>query len=288
MADKRLLVVFAHPDDESFGPGGTLAKYAHEGEVHLLCATQGEVGVVDAHLLEGFKDIADLRTSELACAQQALGIQKLDYLGYRDSGMPGTETSRHPDCLAMAKTEEVAARLVAVMRAYRPQVVLTFDQYGGYGHPDHVAIQRATVMAFHAAGDAAQFPDAGPPYRPQKLYYSVFPKRLMRWMVRSMRLFRRDPTKFGRNQDINLAEIASWEVPITTRVDIRAWYEVKMTAARCHHSQGGGSGMWRPIPGPLRRRLLGFETFYRAYPEVPPRARLETDLFAGVTEMAAP
>lgn len=282
MAGKRLLVVMAHPDDESFGPGGTLARYAHEGEVRHLCGTRGEVGVVDPHLLEGYQDIAALRTAELECARVKLGVQEVHYLGYRDSGMPGSETSRHLDCLAMARTEDVAAKVVAHIRSFQPQVVLTFDQYGGYGHPDHIACHRATVMAFQAAGDASQFPDAGPPYQPQKLYAHVFSKTLLRFMVRLMRFTHRDPTKFGRNKDIDLAEIASWEVPITTRIDIRPWYEAKLAAAACHRSQGGGSIMWRIIPTPLRRRLLGYETFNRIYPAFAPNAPRETDLFNGV------
>ena len=282
MPTKKLLVVLAHPDDESFGPGGTLARYAHEGEVHLLCATRGEVGVVDDHLLQEHNSIADLRTAELECARAKLGVQGLHYLGYRDSGMPNTPTSQHPESLHQADVQEVAGKIVAYMRTFQPQVVLTFDQYGGYGHPDHIACHRATVLAFHAAGDAAQFPEAGPAYQPQKLYAAVFSKRIMRLMVRFMRLTRRDPTRFGRNQDINMEEIASWDVPITTRVDIRPWYEVKMAAAACHTSQGGGSGMWRPIPQFLRRGILGFETFYRMVPEFPRGGAVETDLFAGV------
>jgi mycothiol S-conjugate amidase len=282
MSDKRLLVALAHPDDESFGPGGTLARYASEGQVHLLCATRGEAGTVDDHLLQGYSDIAALRTAELECARVKLGVQSVEYLGYRDSGMAGSETSRHPACTAMAPTETVAAQVVAKIRQFTPQVVLTFDQYGGYGHPDHIAIQRATVLAFHAAGDASQFPDAGPPYQPQKLYYHSFSKRLLRLMVRLMTVTRRDPTRFGRNKDIDLKEIAGWEVPTTTRIDVRRYYDAKMAAAACHQSQGGGSGMWRQIPTPLRRHLLATETFFRVYPEVQLRAPVETDLFGGI------
>ncbi len=282
MADKRLLGVFAHPDDESFGPGGTMARYAHEGEVHLVCGTRGEVGEVDDHLLEGYASIADLRTRELECAVQNLGVQRLDYLGYRDSGMPGSETSRHPDCLAQADVTQVAEQIVAHIRRFRPQVIVTFDQFGGYGHPDHIAIHQATVMAFKAAGDAAQFPNAGEPYQPQKLYYHSFPKTILRVMVRVMPLFGKDPSKFGRNGDIDMREIATWDVPTTTRVDVGPWYAEKMAAAACHASQGGGSGMWAFLPKAVQRRMLSSETFLRAAPNFPKGAPLEKDLFAGV------
>ncbi|MFN8499460.1 MAG: PIG-L family deacetylase [Anaerolineae bacterium] len=282
MADKRLLGVFAHPDDESFGPGGTMARYAAEGEVHLLCGTRGEVGEVAEHLLEGYASIADLRTQELECAVGHLGVQQLDYLGYRDSGMPGTETSRHPDCLAQADVAKVAGQIVAHIRCFKPQVIVTFDQFGGYGHPDHIAIHQATVLAFNAAGDPARYPDAGETYRPQKLYYHSFSKTIMRAMVRVMPLFGRDPSKFGRNGDIDLREIAEWDVPTTTRIDIRPWYAQRTAAAACHESQGGGVGMWRGIPRSVQRRMLGFETFFRAVPTFPKGAPPEKDLFAGV------
>ncbi|MFN8485424.1 MAG: PIG-L family deacetylase [Anaerolineae bacterium] len=282
MADKRLLGVFAHPDDESFGPGGTMARYAAEGEVHLLCGTRGEVGEVDEHLLEGYASIADLRTRELECAVQHLGVQHLDYLGYRDSGMHGSETSRHPACLAQANVAEVAAKIVAEIRCFKPQVIVTFDQFGGYGHPDHIAIHQATVMAFKAAGDPSQYPDAGEPYQPQKLYYHSFPKTLLRGMVWVMPLFGKDPSKFGRNGDIDMREIASWDVPTTARIDIRPWYAERTAAAACHASQGGGVGLWRGVPRSVQRRLLGYETFFRAAPTFPKGAPLEKDLFAGV------
>ena len=213
--NRRLLAVLAHPDDESFGPGGTLALYAHRGvEVHLACATRGEVGEVTEELLRGYRDVGELREHELRCAAQHLRLTGVHFMGYRDSGMPGSPDNRHPQALAAAPLDEVAARVTHLMRSLRPHVVITFDPIGGYRHPDHIAIQRATVAAFEAAGDAARYPDGLPAYRPQKLYFHTFGRRFLRLAVRAMPLLGRDPHRFGRNGDIDLAEIAAQDFPL--------------------------------------------------------------------------
>src|SRR3990172_2343447 len=172
-----MLAVLAHPDDESFGPGGTLALYASRGvQVHLLCATRGEVGTVSPELMAGHATIGDLRQAELECAASHLGLAGVHFLGYRDSGMPGSPDNRHPQALAAAPIEQVAAAVVEWIRRIRPQVVITFDPIGGYRHPDHIACHNATVLAFEAAGDAARFPASLPAYRPPTPYFHTFPR----------------------------------------------------------------------------------------------------------------
>ena len=199
-----LLAVLAHPDDESFGLGGTLALYAERGvETHLVCATRGEVGTVDAEHLEGYASIAERRVDELRCAAGILGLNGVHFLDYRDSGMPGSPDNSHPQALAAAPLDEVAGKIVGYIRRLQPQVVLTFDPIGGYKHPDHIAIQRATLQAFHLAGDAGYITE-DPPFQPQKLYYQVIPKGFLRIAVRLLPLFGRDPRRFGRNADIDL------------------------------------------------------------------------------------
>ena len=154
-----LLAVLAHPDDESFGMGGTLALYAQrDAAVHLACATHGEVGEVAPQFLEHFTSIGDLRENELRCAAGMLGLSGVYFLGYRNSGMPGSPANNHPDALAAAPLDEVAAKVAQLIRKIRPQVVVTFDPIGGYRHPDHIAIHQATVKAFYAAGDPAVYP----------------------------------------------------------------------------------------------------------------------------------
>lgn len=277
-----LLSVMAHPDDETFGMGGTLAWYARAGAItQLICATGGEMGDVAPEYLDGYASIADRRRAELECATTTLGIAKVIMLGYRDSGMEGAPANQHPEALAAAPIEEVAARVTQHIRALRPQVVVTFDPIGGYRHPDHIAIHRATVRAFHAAGDPHAYPSDLPPHTPQKLYYQTFPRGLLRFVVRMMPLFGRDPRHFGRNGDIDIASIAETDFPIHTTIDYLSVAEIRAIASACHASQGGNSPMMRGLPPKLLALFGGRETFMRAYPPAAPGLR-EDDLFAGV------
>jgi len=172
-----LLAVLAHPDDETFGMGGTLAMYARRGvDVYLVCATRGEVGDVSPELLKGFNSVAELRESELRCAASLLQLAGVFFLDYRDSGMPGSPDNLHPKALASTPQDEVIAKVVHFIRQLKPQVVLTFDPIGGYRHPDHIAIHQAAVGAFYAAGKADYHPEDLPAYQPQKLYFHTMPK----------------------------------------------------------------------------------------------------------------
>ncbi len=284
--DARLLAVLAHPDDETFGMGGTLALYAHRGvEVYLACATRGEVGDVAPEMLQGYQTIGELREAELCCAAQKLGLKKVIFLGYRDSGMPGSASNHHPDALASAPPHKIAADVTHVIREIRPQVVLTFDPIGGYRHPDHIAIQEATVEAFHAAGNPLAFPDGLPPYQPQKLYFQTISRRFMRLGLFMLRLFGRDPRRFGNNGDIDLVSIADVSFPIDAVIDYTPVGQLRREAALCHASQGG-PGMARGIQGWLMSLMRARETYMQAYPDVRP-GRLIRDLFEGV-EVANP
>ena len=279
-AQLRLLTVMAHPDDESFGVGGTLALYAQRGvDVHLICATRGEVGDVEESLLHGYADIAKLREDELRCAAGILGIKEIHFLDYRDSGMPGSPDNNHPKALVAAPLDEVSAHVAKVIRQVRPQVVITFDPYGGYGHPDHIAIQRACAKAFHAAADP-QINDGLSPYQSQKLYYHTFPRRATRLLVRLMPLFKQDPRRFGSNENIDLVAIASQTFPIHASINIRQTLDEKERASACHSSQnatpGGGIVRW------LFRLFSQQEGYMRAHPPVDQRIR-EKDLFEGIT-----
>lgn len=285
-AEKKLslLAVLAHPDDESFGMGGTLALYAQRGmAVHLACATRGEVGGVAEEHMNGYHSVAEVRDAELRCAAGKLGLSGVHFLDYRDSGMPGSADNLHPRALAAADIEEVAARVAALMRQLRPQVVVTFDPIGGYKHPDHIAIQKATTQAFTLAGDP-DFQSDLPPYQPQKMYYHVFPKRILRATVLVMRLLGKDPHHFGRNGDIDLATLVEeGDFPIHASLDCRSVAERKSAAAACHASQLGGGP---PRGGPLGWvwRYLGHKEHYmRAHPPAEAGLR-EGDLFAGVGE----
>jgi LmbE family N-acetylglucosaminyl deacetylase len=282
-----MLIALAHPDDESFGMAGTIVRYSREGaEAYLICATNGDVGSLDDHFLEGYESVASLRLQELACAAQILGLERLITFNYRDSGMAGSSDNEHPDCLVAATLDEVTCRITEVIREVRPQVVITFDPFGGYGHPDHIRMHQATLAAFHAAADPEQFPEQIQhqglvPYQPQKLYYLTFDRRWLRLMVRLMPLVGQNPERIGRNQDINLREIAAHSYPIHARVNTRAYAEIAEQASQCHASQLGGWGR----PGVVQRLRMLLEpkddTYMRAIPPASNRTR-EHDLFQGV------
>jgi LmbE family N-acetylglucosaminyl deacetylase len=278
-----LLAVFAHPDDESFGPGGTLARYAAAGvEVWLVCGTDGDAGTVDAAMLANYANTSQLRAAELCCAAQTLGLRGVDWLGYRDSGMAGSPDNEHPASLVQAPMEKVVGKIVASMRSHRPQVVICDNQFGGYGHPDHIKLHQATVQAFQLAGDTTYYPEVGSPWQPQRLYFTAFSPGLLKLLVRLMPLAGKNPHKFGRNQDIDLVQIVSWETPIHARVDVRPYLAVKDQASACHESQGGGQNSFRWIPQFIQRRYWGSETFTRGVPAPEPGAAVERDLFENV------
>jgi N-acetyl-1-D-myo-inositol-2-amino-2-deoxy-alpha-D-glucopyranoside deacetylase len=285
MTNKKILMtVLAHPDDETFGMGGTLALYARQNvDTYLLCATRGEVGDMDEKYMQGFSSIAERRESELRCAAGTLGLTGVYFLGYRDSGMPGTPENQHPQSLFQAPLDEVAALIVHYIRLQKPQVVVTFDPIGGYRHPDHIAIHQATVKAFSLAADPAFVDSDGlPPHRAQKLYFQVIPRGFMRVGVFALRLFGKDPRKFGRNGDIDLVSIAEVSFPVHAAINIASVMDVRDEASRCHASQGGAESA-RGIQSLIRRIFASnSEQYMQAQPPVVGKTRRMKDLFDGV------
>jgi len=280
---RTLLAVLAHPDDESFGPGGTLARYAAEGvDVHIAIATDGVAGsVVDAYQDELARLVA-VRTKELEAAVSILGAT-LHMLCYRDSGYINDPANDHPDAFIQADESEAVGRIVQLIRQLRPQVVMTHDESGGYFHPDHIMCWKITTAAFHAAGDATQYPAIGPaPFQPQKLYYTAFSNRWVKFAIFMMRLRGKDPTRWGRNEDIDMTQVGIDPAKLTTTIDYRPYWDVKRLAGAQHSSQGGGSSFNRLLPEWLQKQIFGRETFIRAFP--PPDGKKERDLFAGIAE----
>lgn len=280
MAKKRLLLALAHPDDESFGYGGLISRYVAEGvEVYLICSTNGDVGTVAPEMLEGYESVAALRLAELGCASQKLGFKRVFTFGYKDSGMMGSETSLDPACSWQAPREELARKVVEVIREIQPQVVLTFNKYGGYGHPDHIAIQRATADAVTLAADPTY--DTGQaPYQAQKLYYSSISAFTIRFGIAWLRLRGKDPRRVGVNQDIDLQAILDHAEPEDTFVDVGDYLEQWDAASACHKSQLGGG--FARMPMFLRKRFSRWQGFTRVYPPLEGKVAKEKDLFAGV------
>jgi LmbE family N-acetylglucosaminyl deacetylase len=290
-----ILGVFAHPDDESFGPGGTLARYAAQGaNVHVIIATDGIAGSVEDGYQASHTSLAQDRAAELSDAAVELALTSIWSLPYRDSGMRGSPDNEHPDALIQQPIEDLVREISEYMVLLRPDVVITHDPFGGYGHPDHVRCCEVTTAAFHLlrGGEApgsngavqnspAAVARGANGFRPQKLYYTASNKRLLKIMVRIMPLLGQDPTAVGRNRDINLVEISRWKTPVHARIDVLPYLPRKDAASRAHISQyGGGPAYMRAMPRPLRNRLRGVEAFTRAYPA--PQGKIETDLLAGL------
>jgi mycothiol S-conjugate amidase len=273
----RLLGVFAHPDDESFGAGGTLARYARCGvAVHVCTVTDGAAGTVVAPSVPeaGATTLAELRRRELECAGALLGAS-LHPLTYRDSGMAGSADNLHPASLFQARLEDVVHDLVRVIRTVRPHVIITHELTGGYHHPDHVKVSQAVELAWAAASDAGYPVQGLAPWAPRRLYHQVVPRRVIRRFVRRLLAHHQDPRHFGANGDIDLTGLGTPDRAVHVCLDVRPWLPIKLAACACHRSQGAGLH-W---PEFLGRRAMGFEHFVQVQP---PAARRHRDLFEGV------
>jgi LmbE family N-acetylglucosaminyl deacetylase len=281
---RTLLAVLAHPDDESFGIGGTLARYAAEGvHVVLACATMGEAGEISDPSLGTVEQLAEIRERELRCACDVLGIGELHLLGYRDSGMAGSPDNDDPRALVQADPAEVVGKIVRVMRQVRPQVVITFEESGGYGHPDHMAIHRRAVAAFQAAGDPGQYPEhlvmGLEPHLPQKLYFTAMPRRFFRGLAQRLKAMGFDLSHFG-NFD--------WEsmgVPdelCVAEIDVSAYLDIKQRAFQCHRSQLSPDSPFSLIPLEVQQDFMNTESFSSPDSRLRPGQEPETDLFANI------
>jgi LmbE family N-acetylglucosaminyl deacetylase len=279
-----LMAVLAHPDDETFGMGGTLAKYAHEEvDVYLICATRGEVGEMEPQYLEGFENPAERREYELRCAAKKLGLKDVLFLEYKDSGMAGSVHNQDPESLVAAPLEDVTEKVKNFINLLHPEVVLTFDPIGGYRHPDHIKIHDATVLAFQNCISASK--NGNNPLNgddaPQKLYFHTIPKGFIKFSVGLLRLMGRDPKKFGKNKDIDLQSIIAVDFPINAVINYSKYGVMRNDASACHASQGG-TATSGGIMGWLRRIFGARDLFMRAYPEPKNGEPREYDLFAGI------
>jgi N-acetyl-1-D-myo-inositol-2-amino-2-deoxy-alpha-D-glucopyranoside deacetylase len=276
---QTLLALFAHPDDEAFGTGGTLARYAAAGaEVTLVCATRGEVGEIAEGVDATPETLGQVREAELRCAVQTVGVRELIFLGYRDSGMAGTPENADPRAFVNAPADEVILELVGIIRRLRPQVVITFEPNGGYGHPDHIAIHRHTVAAFHAAADPARYPEQGPAWEAARLFYTAIPRSFFLRMRDELAAMGQDTSDFARFEDGS----AGWpDDKVNVTMDVADTVEAKWSALQCHRTQFGPGNLFRRLPEPLVKRMMSQEHFTLAWPEPASGLRL-ADLFTGL------
>jgi len=259
------LACFAHPDDEAFTTGGTMLRFAASGAtVALVCATRGEAGEISAPNLATPETLPQVREEELRCACGHLGVTDLTFLDYRDSGMAGTPENEDPRAYTNSSADEVVPRLVEIIRRLRPQTVVTFDPSGGYGHPDHIAIHKHTVAAFHAAADASQYPDLGQSWQANTLLYAVMPRSIFVEMRTHMVEAGLDTKDFDRFLETGIG----WpddEVEFT--VDVSSVVEAKWAALMCHRTQFGQDSRFRQAFEHGSKERLGREYFVLGWPE---------------------
>ncbi len=281
----RLLAVHAHPDDESSKGAATMARYVAEGvEVVVATCTGGERGSVLNPALdrpEIWERLPQLRVEEMSRAREVLGVGQ-EFLGFVDSGLPeGDPLPPLPEgCFALVPTEEAAAPLVELIRRFRPQVVLTYDERGGYPHPDHIKTHDVSVLAFEAAGDPERYPGLGEPWQPSKLYYH------MGFSLTRMRALHEAMLETGAESPY--AEwLATWDpardmsARVTTRVPCAEYFPVRDAALIAHATQIDPNGRWFACPMDLQQRVWPTEDYELARSLVDSTLP-EDDLFAGI------
>jgi N-acetyl-1-D-myo-inositol-2-amino-2-deoxy-alpha-D-glucopyranoside deacetylase len=292
---RRLLLVHAHPDDETIGTGATMATYAAQGvAVTLVTCTLGEEGEVLVpeleHLAPGREDgLGQHRIGELAAACEALRVGDSRFLGgpgrWRDSGMMGEPSNDHPQCFWQADLDEAVRELVAILREVRPQVVVTYDSNGGYGHPDHIQAHRVTAAAFDAAADGSYAPELGEPWSASKLYWSAVPRSMLQAGIDLLRESGDASGFFG----VESAEDLPFGVPdeqVTTAVDASDHLEAKVAAMRAHRTQIAVDGPFFALSNNIGQRAFGIEHYTLARGERGPGSGphgWEQDLFAGLS-----
>ena len=290
MEDKlRLMAVHAHPDDESSKGAATMAKYVAEGaEVLVVTCTGGERGDVLNPRLKGDEDIErnihEVRRAEMDRAREILGVRQ-SWLGFVDSGLPeGDPLPPLPEgCFALEKVETAAEPLVKLIREFRPHVVTTYDENGGYPHPDHIQCHRISVEAFDAAGDPDRYPDAGEPWQPLKLYYNqTFTKARILALHEAMLARTGNSPYEGWIERWESEEGESRpEREITTHVPCGEYFELRDRALLAHATQVDPDGPWFSVPMEIQREVWPTEDFELARSLVDTTIP-EDDLFAGV------
>jgi N-acetyl-1-D-myo-inositol-2-amino-2-deoxy-alpha-D-glucopyranoside deacetylase len=290
-----MLLVHAHPDDETINNGATMARYVAEGvHVTLLTCTLGEEGEVLVPELELLAaDHADqlggFRIGELAAAMAALGVTDWRFLGgpgrYRDSGMMGTPANDEPRAFWNADLDEAVAHAVAVVREVRPQVVVTYDENGGYGHPDHIQAHRVAMGAVERAADPAYRPDLGPAWDVAKVYWCCMPRSVLREGIEAMAALGED-SPFQALGDLDEVPFAVPDDVVTAAVDGRSHAGRKDAAMRAHATQITVDGPFFALSNNLGQEVMGTEYYRLVRGERGPAGTAphgwEDDLFAGL------
>ncbi len=277
MATGGILSIFAHPDDETFGVGGVMAHYAARGmPVTMVCATRGEVGEISPGSEATQETLGAFREQELRDAMAILGVSDVRFLEFRDSGMAGTPENADPRAFINAPADAVVASLVRIIRERRPDAIVTWDESGGYGHPDHVAVHHHATAAFHAAADAASHPNEGDAHATQRLFYTAIPMKEFGRIMEEMRKAGGDIPDVAEDE----AQMNSLpRIDPNVVIDVGPHYEDKMRAMLSHKTQISDMDPFMRLPDEIRRGFFGREWFYLAHPGAREGVMLD-DLFA--------
>jgi len=293
-SDRRILLVHAHPDDETIGTGVTMAKYVNDGaQVTLVTCTLGEEGEVLVpdlvHLAADQQDaLGEHRIGELAEAMKILGVTDHRFLGgpgrFRDSGMMGVPSNDRADCFWRADLLDAATELVAVIREVRPQVVVTYDDFGGYGHPDHIQAHRVTHYAVALAESSSFRPDLGAAWSVPKVYWTAFPRSIIRNGIMALREQGSD-SEFAAMDPDDLPFACDDEL-ITTSIEAPEFLDAKMEALAAHKTQVTVDGGFFALSNNLGSQAMGTEYFrlVRGPAGQQSDGGWESDLFAGIVE----
>jgi mycothiol conjugate amidase Mca len=289
-ARRTLMIVHAHPDDESLGTGATTLKYAAEGvQTVLVIATGGEEGEVhdpDLPEEEARAQLKEIREDELRRACTILNVGTLELLGYRDSGMPGTPANARPDNFQNADFDEATGRLVRLIRRHRPQVLVTYNEDGGYPHPDHIQCHKVTVAAFEAAGDADRYPEAGPAFQPVKLYAIAWSRERTRALRLALARFGLPwPFEAVARAAAKPGEEPEWGQPedtISTSLAVGEYMPQARQALAQHRTQFAPDNVFLNLPEELRAGMRQAREYFVLLRSHVPTTRPEDDLFAGI------
>lgn len=280
------MAIHAHPDDESSKGAATMAYYATLGRVRVVTCTGGERGSILNPRLAGRTDIEEnmheVRKVEMAKAAEALGIEH-HWLGFIDSGLPeGDPLPPLPDgCFSVVPLEEPVGKLVAQIREFKPQVVTTYNELGGYPHPDHIRVHEVSMAAVKAAADPEQFPGAGEPWEVSKVYYDVSfsPERILAIHEEMEKAGLESPfLDWLNNRGRSPKRVA------TTRIDAHEFFPQRDQALLAHATQIDPDGFFMAVPRDIEARVWPWEEFELAYSTVGESDEIETDLFARIED----
>ncbi|GAC1394420.1 MAG: mycothiol conjugate amidase Mca [Ktedonobacteraceae bacterium] len=279
MSTKRLLGVFAHPDDEGLMSGALLHYGAAGVETGLIYATRGEVGEIADPTLATPENLGQVREQEMRTAAKALHVDNLWFLDYRDSGMAGTPENQDPRAFVRVRLADAVGKLVAIIRQFRPHVIVTFDESGAYRHPDHIAIYQHTTSAFHAAADGALYPELGPAHATAKLYYTAFPRSAIT-IISEWLGTQEDYGSVFKGLDPNTLGLPDEQIAV--RLNVEKWQEAKARSWAMHRTQMSPNTLMAQIPEELQRRWRSLECYQLVTSRVGPDVLGENDLFARI------